>query len=351
MSKETLKWLNTNTLIGHTEKRGNAWHYRAEEQDGESNHFTGPVPVEAVERRLFSWEAVESPLFTATTALIEEATMMGPNGEPLAMREIPGRKAITRSDTGAVLGVFKEGYKPHQPREWLINNVELLVGGDLDIGSAGLLRGGAVAWLQVEESDNMVTTSGVEYRPFITAATSFDGTLATVYKVGVTVVVCDNTMAAALRADSPEIRIKHTRHSALDLSAMRDVLGIVEQAGETFANDVERLTNWTVTDAEWDAFLKSLCPVDVNAKSSRGETMAIKKRDDLTNLYFHDDRVTKWTGTAFGVLQAVNTWDHHLKTARGTQRAERNMMNALDGTTAESDSKTLATLSRVCVNA
>ena len=32
MSKETLQHLNTNTLIGNTDARGTAWHYRAEHQ-------------------------------------------------------------------------------------------------------------------------------------------------------------------------------------------------------------------------------------------------------------------------------------------------------------------------------
>jgi len=55
MSKEALKWLNTQTLIGFTEKRGNAWHYRVDLQSAEPNHYPGPVPVEDV-RRPFSWE-------------------------------------------------------------------------------------------------------------------------------------------------------------------------------------------------------------------------------------------------------------------------------------------------------
>ena len=57
MSKETLQHLNTNTLIGNTDHRGTAWHYRAEEQGDESNHYPGPIPVEDVERRLFHWQA------------------------------------------------------------------------------------------------------------------------------------------------------------------------------------------------------------------------------------------------------------------------------------------------------
>jgi len=44
MSKESLTWLNTNTLIGCTSKRGHAWHWRAQEQGAASNHYPGPIP-------------------------------------------------------------------------------------------------------------------------------------------------------------------------------------------------------------------------------------------------------------------------------------------------------------------
>jgi hypothetical protein len=57
MSKETLQHLNTNTLIGNTDARGHAWHYRAEQQGTETNHYPGPIPVADVQRRLFSWVA------------------------------------------------------------------------------------------------------------------------------------------------------------------------------------------------------------------------------------------------------------------------------------------------------
>lgn len=39
MSKETLHHFNTQTLIGNTEHRGTAWHYRAEHQGKEPNHY------------------------------------------------------------------------------------------------------------------------------------------------------------------------------------------------------------------------------------------------------------------------------------------------------------------------
>jgi hypothetical protein len=103
----------------------------------------------------------------------------------------PTRKAIVRPDTGAILGVFRTGYRVHDYDQWLIHNVEGILDADLQIGSAGLLRGGAVAWVQVEMADTL-TAAGVEFRPFLTATTSLDGSIATTYQTGAQVVVCDN---------------------------------------------------------------------------------------------------------------------------------------------------------------
>ena len=63
MSKETYEWLNKYCLIGYTGQRGNAWHYRKDEQSAEPNHYEKAIPVDDVIRRLFSWEAQEAPVF------------------------------------------------------------------------------------------------------------------------------------------------------------------------------------------------------------------------------------------------------------------------------------------------
>jgi hypothetical protein len=62
MSRESLEWLNRNTLIGFTDERSKAWHYRASEQGSEPNHYPGAIPVADVKRRLFSWQALELPI-------------------------------------------------------------------------------------------------------------------------------------------------------------------------------------------------------------------------------------------------------------------------------------------------
>src|SRR5690606_21053449 len=138
---------------------GNAWHYR----QGSNNHYPGAVPVEDVLSRLFNWHAEEKPLYVET-ALGDDDSIMTP---------IEGRKAIVRSDNGHVMGIFKEGYVPHQYDEWLIKNVATILDDDLAIGSAGLLKGGAVAWVSVEVPENITTPEGVVFRPNLMASGSF----------------------------------------------------------------------------------------------------------------------------------------------------------------------------------
>lgn len=343
MSQETATWLNTQTLIGFTEKRGHAWHYRAEEQGDESNHYEGPVPIGDVERRLFNWEAIDLPVYVQIPATVDDATGMTDDGQPVRMALLDDRKAIARSDTHDVLGMFKSGYQAHQYREWLMESVGSLLGSELGIASAGLLKGGAVAWVQVEVPETVDTAAGFSFRPFLTAATSLDGSLATTYKRGATAVVCDNTLEVGLMGTALRIKIRHTRNSGLKLESAREALMIVEQTAEAFADTIEGLTEWTLTTREFDLFLDAVCPVPEGA-TVRTTNMAEAKRASLEGLYLFDERVAPWNGTALGVLQATNTYMHHVQGARGSNRADRNAMNALTGATAKADLATLAAL-------
>lgn len=331
MSQETSQWLNQNTLIGFTEKRGNAWHYRAADQGAESNHYTGAIPVGDVQRRLFDWTAVSSPVFVG--------------GDDFGLRRVANKQAITTSDTGDVLGIFADGYEVHQYQEWLINKVAAILDDGLQIGSAGLLRGRKQAWVSIEVPENITTPEGVEFRPNLIACTSHDGSLATTYKRTVTNVVCDNTMAAGLAEQGQQFKIKHSRNSKLRIVEVRDALAVVHTVAEDFAAEVKALCETSVSDKAWSAFLDLHAPVPEAAGRSR--TTAVNEQAALTALWNSDARVSPWRGTAWGVVQAVNTHLHHEAKVRGVSRPERNMCNAVDGKADALDKATVAELGKV----
>lgn len=346
MSRETLQWLNANTLIGFTGKRGsNAWHYRADLQSAEPNHYTGPIPVTDVRRRLFSWDAVEVPLCAVLPASLETMTGLNNDGLPVRVVDLPDRKGIAHSGTGDVFGVFKGGYAVHQYSEWLLGTVSNILGDTLSIGSAGLLKSGAVAWVSVEVPESITTPEGVQFRPNLLASTSHDGSMATTFARVVTLTVCDNTLAIAQSESGQKIKVRHSRYSGFKLDSTRDALNIVHSAADDYAAQVKELCETTVTDLAWSRFLESYVPMAEG--KGRSATMAERKREELTQLYRSDIRVAPWTRTAFGVVQAVNTHAHHIGSVRGAERAERNMLRAVNGDIDKLDSGTIATLNAV----
>jgi phage/plasmid-like protein (TIGR03299 family) len=353
MSQETSTWLNRNTLIGFTDKRGHAWHYRAADQGEEPNHYPGPVPVADVKRRLFAWEAQSRPVYTFVPVLDANASWdaLDDDGKPFRLVEIPGRQAITREDgdTPDVLGIFADGYERHQYADWLVDSVATILDDGLAIGSAGLLKRGGVAWVSVEVPETITTPEGVAFRPNLIAATSHDGSLSTTYQRVVTNVVCDNTMSAALAERDQRIKIRHSRYSKLRMAEARDALAIVHTIAADFAAEVAALAAETVTPRTWAAFLDEWSPMP--EEKGRGRTVAEAKREGLGKLWNHDERVAPWSGTAWGVVQAVNTWTHHEQGVRGASRAERNMLRAVEGGADTLDGGTLATLRKVQVAA
>lgn len=338
MSRETLEWLNTNTLIGWTSKRGNAWHYRAEEQGEETNHYADAVPVTDVMRRLFDWEPISAPV---------SATFDTANG-PVTITD-DTRQVIARNDTLAPLGVFKNSYQPHGYSEWLIDVTSRIVDDALNIGSAGLLKGGAVGWLQIETPDNFMTPEGVSYRPHILAATSLDGSLATTYKGTVTNVVCDNTMECGLGEKGNTFKVKHSKYSNAKIADAREALGFVFDIADDFAAEVKALCETSVSGKQFNSFMTEFVPVPED--DGRAKTVATDKHDRMVAMWLNDNRVSPWAGNAFGVLQLVNTYSQHeTRVNAGTNRGERNIFGAATGKLFEPDRLALDTLGKILSN-
>lgn len=357
MSRETSEWLNQNTLIGFTVKRGTAWHYRAADQsnipaslypkadviiaDGveyASNHYSGAIPVHDVNRRLFHWDAVQC------TMAYDVSGVLGMENE--VWKKSERKVAWVRSDTLAELGNPSPGWTAHPYSEWLIETTNRVTDGELDIASAGLLKGGAQAWVSYEVPDTISTPEGVEFRPQLLATTSFDGSIATTYKRCTTLTVCDNTLAAALgEAKDQQIKVMHSKYSNLKIMDARDALRVVHTSADAMSLEIKALCEQAVTETQWQRFLDAYVPLPED--KGRGRTMAENKRDVLVNLWSNDFRAAPWRGTAMGVLQATNTWFHHAQVVRGATRPERNMDNMINGRTEKHDAQVLDLLHSV----
>lgn len=362
MSEETMEWLNNNTLIGFTEKRGFAWHRDNALQGLEDNHYPGAIPLDDVYRRLFGFDLLRSAVAVKVYGNMEDAQLFGYDMGKESDTEdaetgliVPGREyywkptvdqiAVTTSDTADIMGFHTDSYEIHQYKEWLAETVSKILGQGLDIGSAGLLKDRKVAWVQVETPEVIRTQVGFDFYSFITASTSTNGTLKTMFQANNRAVVCDNTLTGARNENSPKFGVKHSRNSMLRLQDARDALNVLVNAQKDFEKDIEVLADTPVSQQQWEDIVARLIPIPENeARSAIAQT----KVDDILALYRSDSRVQPWAGSGLGVVQAFNTWDQHFRTTRGdTNRAQRNQFNMINGSTAKADAKVMSALYEV----
>ena len=119
-----------------------------------------------MERRLFYWEAVSRRVAVEVPAGFDTMTHLSTQGAPVRWAVVEDTQAICRSDEeqGKVMGIFAPGYAKHQFREWLLTTVANVLDDNLSISSAGLLRGGAIAWVEVSVPESITTPEGVTFR-------------------------------------------------------------------------------------------------------------------------------------------------------------------------------------------
>jgi phage/plasmid-like protein (TIGR03299 family) len=329
MSQESSKTLNTLQLIGFTDERGHAWHYRQDMQGDEPNHYAGAIPIEDCIRRLYSWEAKEAEVFVKV-------------GETFVPQT--DRKAIVRSDSGDVLGMFKDTYAIHQYREWLIESVSNLLDDDLQIGSAGLLKNGAVSYVSVEMPESINIIDGFTIRPMLLATTSHNGSISTTFKKIATRVQCDNLLAVALSEDGEQFKTRHSKNSNFKLQSVRDALGFVHAMTDDIVAEVTKYANVKVNDREWEAIIQRIFPVNNDPQVAKQAISRVEnKQERIRDMYKYDPRVAPFAGTALGVIQAFNTYGQH-NIGKDQTRAERNMFNAITGKIEASDKQVMAVL-------
>lgn len=135
------------------------------------------------------------------------------------------------------------------------------------------------------------------------------------------------------------LKVKPSRKSLGKLSEVRDALGIVWAVNDAIQEEIDALTNTYVSDAQWAKSLDEVALVDPEA-SKPSQTMANNKREALVGLWNRGERVEPWRTTAYGVLAAMNTYEHHVAVVGNASRPERNMLNMVTGQTEKSDAAT-----------
>jgi phage/plasmid-like protein (TIGR03299 family) len=230
--------------------------------------------------------------------------------------EIPRTYATVRSDTGAVLGVVGEQYRPLQNADAFAFADLLVDSGEAKYETAGALYGGKWVFLSMEIPDEIVVAGDPsDYRLFLVVSNGHDGKHPVEAFTTVERVVCRNTLKAGSRAAVTRWKIRHTVSMEGRVAAARSALGLSIKTAEAFTAQANALVMQRVVESQVEDILRAAFPVsDRDDTPARIDTTTFGKVRDL---YFTSPTVEPIRGTAYGVLNAVTEYLDHFATYRG----------------------------------
>lgn len=370
MSKETLETLNRLVLVGNCANRPAAWHndpkLRAR-MGWANNHFDDFVPMSEVVSRLFDWEALAVPKANLIPVDKKDANWFDKDGRPFriemtggyhtsphsGLEEYHGEKGIVRSNDFSHMATHGASYRIHDYKQWLLNLQQEIIGDELKILGAGLLRNGLQAYVQIALPEKIHDdTTGIEFLPYMMAATSLDGSMPTTFTRQGLYVVCDNTRDMALRQSERSGMIYTAKHTArsLDMSkikVLRNSLSLLVKSAEDMAAENRELAAIKVTRSKWIKIIDIIEPLPKPEEATPTKvTRAQKRRELLDATYSYDPMCALYKGTGLGVVHSVNTYWTHYRQVNG-ERWDANMNGVIRGTTKSVDIQTVSAMAQV----
>lgn len=169
------------------------------------------------------------------------------------------QRVLYRSDTHAPLSVVSQRYQEVQPKEILEFYRDLTEQSGFELETAGVLKGGRKFWALARTGQSAALKSKDVSNGYILLATACDGTLATTAQFTSIRVVCNNTLAIALRGQNSSASAVKVPHSTkFDAEKIKQQLGISVRAWDEHMYEMKQLSQRKVTQQEAAAYFDAV---------------------------------------------------------------------------------------------
>ncbi|ENU79715.1 hypothetical protein F975_02344 [Acinetobacter sp. ANC 3789] len=169
------------------------------------------------------------------------------------------QRVLYRSDTHAPLSVVSQRYQEVQPLEILEFYRDLTEQAGFELETAGVLKGGKKFWALAKTGQTSMLKGKDVSNGYILLATACDGTLATTAQFTSIRVVCNNTLAIALKGQSSSAGVVKVPHSTkFDAEKVKQQLGISVRAWDEHMYEMKQLSQRKVTQTEAAAYFDAV---------------------------------------------------------------------------------------------
>ena len=251
------------------------------------------------------------------------------------------QRVLYRSDTHAPLSVVSQRYQEVQPMEILEFYRDLTEQSGFELETAGVLKGGKKFWALARTGQSTALKGKDVSNGYILLATACDGTLATTAQFTNIRVVCNNTLAIALRGQSSSAGVVKVPHSTkFDADKVKQQLGISVRAWDEHMYEMKQLTQRKVTQGEaaayFDAvfnntsmsvadqeeniiqFYRNIANPNPAKEKSEPNGRAMTKAMNMFNGQGRGAELSSAKDTAYGLLCSITEFADHERRAMST---------------------------------
>ena len=169
------------------------------------------------------------------------------------------QRVLYRSDTYAPLSVVSQRYQEVQPKQILEFYRDLTEQSGFELETAGVLKGGKKFWALAKTGQTSALKGKDVSNGYILLASACDGTLATTAQFTSIRVVCNNTLAIALKGQNSSAGVVKVPHSTkFDAEKIKQQLGISVRAWEDHMYEMKQLSQRKVTQTEAAAYFDAV---------------------------------------------------------------------------------------------
>ncbi|EXB40694.1 phage/plasmid-like TIGR03299 family protein [Acinetobacter baumannii 1461963] len=190
------------------------------------------------------------------------------------------QRVLYRSDTHAPLSVVSQRFQEVQPKEILEFYRDLTEQSGFELETAGVLKGGRKFWALARTGQSAALKGKDVSNGYILLATACDGTLATTAQFTSIRVVCNNTLAIALKGQNSNAGVVKVPHSTkFDAEKIKQQLGISVRAWDEHMYEMKQLSQRKVTQNEAASYFDAVF---------NNTTMSIAEQDDNIIQFYRD---------------------------------------------------------------
>ncbi|MDC4985779.1 DUF932 domain-containing protein [Acinetobacter baumannii] len=169
------------------------------------------------------------------------------------------QRVLYRSDTHAPLSVVSQRFQEVQPKEILEFYRDLTEQSGFELETAGVLKGGRKFWALARTGQSAALKGKDVSNGYILLATACDGTLATTAQFTSIRVVCNNTLAIALKGQNSNAGVVKVPHSTkFDADKVKQQLGVSVRAWDEHMYEMKQLSQRKVTQSEAAAYFDAV---------------------------------------------------------------------------------------------